>query len=52
MEILLGNFNEKVTAGNEILHEVSNDKGVRAENFTTWKNLNVKSKMFPHRNIH
>jgi hypothetical protein len=59
MKILLGDFNAKVgredifkpTIGNESLHEISNDNGVRLVNFT-FKNLRVKSTMFPHRNIH
>jgi hypothetical protein len=46
MKILLGDFNDKVrredifkaTAGNESLHEISNDNGVIV-NFTTSKNL-------------
>jgi hypothetical protein len=37
--------------GNESLHEISNDNGVRVVNVATSKNL-VKSTMFPHRNIH
>jgi hypothetical protein len=57
---LLGYFNAKVgredifkpTIGNESLHEISNDNGVRVVNFATSKNLSVKSTMFPHRNIH
>jgi hypothetical protein len=60
MEILLGDFNAKVgredifkpTIGNESLHEISNDNGVRLVNFATSKNIGVKSTMFPHRNIH
>jgi hypothetical protein len=60
MKILLGHFNAKVgredifklTIGNESLHEISNDNGVRVVNFATSKNLTVKSTMFPHRNIH
>jgi endonuclease/exonuclease/phosphatase family metal-dependent hydrolase len=60
MKILLGDFNAKVgredifkpTIGNESLHEISNDNGVRVVNFTTSKNLTVKSTMFPHPNIH
>jgi exonuclease III len=60
MKILLGDFNVKVgredifkpTIGNERLHEISNDNGVRLVNFATTKNLRVKSTMFPHRNIH
>jgi hypothetical protein len=60
MKILLGDFNAKVgrknsfkpTIGNESSHEISNDNGVRVVNFTTSKNLVVKSTMFPHRSIH
>jgi exonuclease III len=59
-KILLGDFSAKVgredifklTIGNESLHEISNDNGLRLVNFTTSKNLRVKSTMFPHRNIH
>jgi hypothetical protein len=60
MEILLRDFNAeeskedifKPIIGNESLHEISNDNGVRILNFATSKNLTVKSTMFPHRNIH
>jgi hypothetical protein len=60
MKILLGDFNAKVgkedilkpTNGNESLLEISIDNGVRLVNFTTFKNLRVKSTLFPHRNIH
>ncbi|PNF21381.1 hypothetical protein B7P43_G15471 [Cryptotermes secundus] len=60
MKILLGDFNAKVgredifrpTIGNENLHEINNDNGVRVVNFPTSKNLTVKSTMFPYRNIH
>jgi endonuclease/exonuclease/phosphatase family metal-dependent hydrolase len=60
MKILLGDFNAKVgredifklTVGNESLHEISNDNGVRLVNFATSKNLRIKNMMFPHRNIH
>jgi hypothetical protein len=60
MKILLGDFNAKVgredifkpTIGNESLHEISIDNGVRLVNFATSKNLRLKSTMFPHRNIH
>jgi len=56
MKILLGDFNAKVgrenifkpSIGNESLHQVSNDNGVRIVNFVTPKNLVVKSMMFPH----
>jgi hypothetical protein len=59
-KILLGDFNAKVgrkdifkpTIGNESLHAINNDNGFRVVNFTTFKNLTVKSTMFPHRNIH
>jgi hypothetical protein len=51
MKILFGDFNAKVdrkdilkqTIGNESLHEISNDNGVRVANFATSKNLIVKS---------
>jgi endonuclease/exonuclease/phosphatase family metal-dependent hydrolase len=60
MKILFGDFNAKVgredifkpTIGNESLHEISNDNGVRVVNFATSKNLIVKSTMIPHCNIH
>jgi hypothetical protein len=60
MNILLGDLNAKIvredifkpTVGKESLHEISNDNGVRTVTFATTKNLIVKSKMFPHRNIH
>jgi hypothetical protein len=55
MKILPGDFNAKVgredifkpTIGNERLHEISNDNGVRVVNFATSKNLIVKSTIFP-----
>jgi hypothetical protein len=60
MKILLGGFNAKVgredifkpTLGNESLHEISNDNGVRVVNFAISKNLTVRSTMYQHRNIH
>jgi len=60
MKILLGDFNAKVvrenifkpTIGNDSLHQDSKDNGVRIVNSATSKNLVVKSKMFPHQNIH
>jgi hypothetical protein len=50
MKILLGDFNAKVgkgdifkpTFGNENLHKISNDNGVRVVNFATSKNLSQK----------
>jgi hypothetical protein len=60
MKSLLGDFNAKVgrenifkpTIGNESLHVIGNDSGVRVVNFATSKNLVLKSTMFPHRRIH
>jgi hypothetical protein len=60
MKMLLGDLNAKVRRediykariGNESLHEITNDNGVRVVNFDTYKNLIIKSTMFPHRNIH
>jgi hypothetical protein len=60
MKILLEYFSAKVgredifkpTIGNESLHEISNDNGVRLVNVATSKNLRVRSTMFPHCNIH
>jgi exonuclease III len=56
MDIILGEFNVKVgkedifrpVIGNESLHEVSNDNGVRVVNFVTLKNLIVKSTQHSH----
>jgi hypothetical protein len=42
----------KPTIGNESLHEISNDNGIRAVNFATSKNLTVNSTMFSHHNLH
>jgi hypothetical protein len=60
MKILVGDFNAKVgredifkpTIGNESLHEINNDNGVRVVNFATSKDHTVKGTMFPHRSIH
>jgi hypothetical protein len=60
MKILLRDFNAKVgredifkpTIGNESLHKICIDNGVRIVNFATSKNLIVKSTTFPHHNIH
>jgi hypothetical protein len=60
MKIILGDFNAKggrenifkPKFGNESLHEISNDSGVRVVNFATSKNLVIKSTMFPHPKIH
>jgi len=60
MKMLLEDFNAKVerenifksTIGQDSLHQDSNDSGVRLVNFATSQSLEVKSTMFPHRNIH
>jgi hypothetical protein len=60
MKILLGYFNAKVgrenifkpKIGNESLHEINNDNGVRVVNYATVKYLIVKNTTFSHRNIH
>jgi hypothetical protein len=41
----------KPTTGNDSLHEISNENGVRVVNFATSRNLIVKSTMFLHRII-
>jgi hypothetical protein len=59
MKILL-DFSSKVgrktifkpTIAKESLHKISNDNGLRVVNFTTSKNLRVKSTMFQDQNIH
>ena len=38
--------------GQEILHQDSNDNGVRLVNFATLNNLVLKSRMFRHQNCH
>jgi hypothetical protein len=60
MKISLGDFNAKVgrkdifkpIIGNESLHEDSNDNGVTVVNSATSKTLIVKSKTFPHHDMH
>jgi hypothetical protein len=57
IKIMLGDFNTKLdilkpTIGDESLHEISNDYGIRVVKFATSRNLRVKKTMFPHRNIH
>jgi hypothetical protein len=60
MKMLLEDFIVKVgredvftpTIGNERLHEINNDNGIRVVNFAVSKNLIVKCTLFPHRNIH
>jgi hypothetical protein len=58
-KIQLGDINEKLgrensftpTIGNESLHQVNNDNGVRIVKFATSKILVFKNTIFPHRNI-
>jgi hypothetical protein len=58
LKMLLGGVSAKVgredifkqTAGNESLHKISSDNGVRVVNFATSKDFTVKSTMFPHHN--
>jgi hypothetical protein len=60
MNTLLRDFYAKVgmegilkpTTGNESIHEISNDNGVRSVKIATSKNLSVRSMMFPQRNIY
>jgi hypothetical protein len=59
MKIVLGGFNANVskdnlkpTIGNESLHEISVDNGVRVVNFAPSKNLTFKSMLFPHCKIY
>jgi hypothetical protein len=59
MKILL-DFNAEVgredifkqKAGNQSLHEINNDNGVRVVNCAISKTLIVKNTTFPHHNIH
>jgi hypothetical protein len=59
MKMLLGDLNTKVgredifklTIGNESLHEITNDNGVRVVHFASSENTIVKSTMFSYRNI-
>jgi hypothetical protein len=41
----------KLTIGNESLHEINNDTGVRVVNFVTYKNFVIKSAMLPRCDI-
>jgi hypothetical protein len=53
MKITLGREDIfKPTTGNNCLHAIYNDNGVRVVNFATSKNPTVKSTMLPHHNIH
>jgi hypothetical protein len=60
MKILLGDINAKVgrkeifklTTGNGSSHKIRKHNGVRVINFSTSKNLVVKSTLSPHCSIH
>jgi hypothetical protein len=45
-------MHKKIISSVKRVEFVSNDKGVRVVNFATFKNLRLKSTMFPHCNIH
>jgi hypothetical protein len=51
MKILLGDFNAKVGRADNFNQTIGNDREVRLVNFATFKNLRVKSMMFPHQKI-
>jgi hypothetical protein len=58
-DFVKGDFSAKVggedfkrTAGNESLHKITIDNGITVVHFETYKNLTVKSTMFPHCNIY
>jgi hypothetical protein len=59
MKILLGNFNAKVDKenifkqiiGNESLHEISNDNGVRVVNFATSNKIDELASNSKNKNI-
>ena len=42
----------KPTIGNESLHNETNNSGIIMIQFTISKGLNVRSTMFPHKDIH
>jgi hypothetical protein len=58
MNVLLQDFNAKAggedifkpTIGNENLHRINNDNGIREVHFATSKNITINSTTFPHRN--
>jgi hypothetical protein len=59
IKIILGDFNAKVgkenvykrTVGNESLHNETNNNGIKLIQFVISKGLNVRSTVFPHRDI-
>jgi hypothetical protein len=60
IKVILGDFNAKVgreegfkpVMGNQSLHDVSNDNGLRLITFATSVGMVVGSTMFPHKQIH
>jgi len=59
IKIMLGDFNAKVdkgsiykpTIGNERLHNETNNNGIKMIQFAISNGLNVRSTMFPHKDI-
>jgi len=60
VKTILGDINAKVgkesiykpTNGNESLHDETNNNGTKMIQFVISKGLNVRSTMFPHKEIH
>jgi len=60
IKIMLGDFNAKVdkesiykpTTGHESLHNETNKNGIKMIQFAISNGLNVRSTMFPHKDIH
>jgi hypothetical protein len=60
MKLSLGAFEAKVgredifksAVENERLHEINDDNGIRLVNFSTSKDIIIKSSVFPHHIIH
>ena len=60
IKIILGDFNAKAgkedtykpTIGNESLHKETNNNLIKTIQFTISKGFNVRSKTFPHKDIH
>jgi hypothetical protein len=46
-----GEKNSQTKNGNESLHKINTDNGIRVVNFAT-SDISIKSTMFPHRNFH
>jgi len=60
VKIILGDFNAKVgkediykpTTGNESLHNETNNNGIKLIQFAISKSFNVRSTIFPHKDIY